>query len=155
MSFCLPPSVSPAFLGVNSSEQGILWETCILIERQHHSFRYSVAARLLEGLQVFQARAADADSKDPRPEGMSGKQAKRQAKAAAKQSIYVEGAEQIVRIAMPSNGFLKAHYMEDFEALVKSFKDNSQPFGQSKLVLPSRPCNKCGHKIWLKASQDP
>ena len=83
-----------------------------------YALRHSLAARLLEGLKAFQARAADADSKETKPEGVSGKQAKRQAKAAAKQSIYVEGAEQIVRIALPSKSFLKAHYMEDFEALV-------------------------------------
>ena len=80
--------------------------------------RYSFAAKLLEGLKIFQAKAADAESKDARPEGMSGKQAKRHAKAAVKQSIYVEGAEQIIRMAMPSTGFLKAHYMDDFESLV-------------------------------------
>lgn len=78
-----------------------------------------MAAKLLEGLKVFQARKADENSKEVRPEGLSGKQAKRQAKAAAKQSIYVEGAEQIVRIAMPATSFLKAHYMEEFEALVQ------------------------------------
>ena len=82
--------------------------------------RYSVAAKLLEGLKIFQAKAADADVKEAKPEGMSGKQAKRQAKAAARQSIYVEGAEQIVRISMPSKGFLKAHYIEEFDALVSA-----------------------------------
>lgn len=79
-----------------------------------------MASQLLQGLRLYQARAASPESKEPRPEGVSGKQAKKQAKAAARQSVYVEGAEEIVRVSMPSKSFLKAHYMEDFDALVRN-----------------------------------
>lgn len=85
--------------------------------------RFSFAAHVLEGLHMFKATAADAKDTGTAAstEGLSGKQVKKQARAAAKKAIFVEGAEQLIRVRIPKAYVMKAYYSEDFDSLVNGF----------------------------------
>ncbi len=67
-------------------------------------------------------KATAADPKDAAAaastEGLSGKQVKKQARAAARKAVFVEGAEQLMRVRVPSGHILKAYYVEELDALV-------------------------------------
>lgn len=69
---------------------------------------------------MFKATAAD--PKDAggaaSTEGLSGKQVKKQARALARKAIFVEGAEQIIRLRVPKEHIMKAYYSEELDALV-------------------------------------
>lgn len=81
--------------------------------------RFAVAGRLLAGLHVYKAQPAGKEKANGSPlPARSGKQERRLAKAAAKQQIHIEGAEQLARYRLPRSSVEGAHFYHELELLV-------------------------------------
>lgn len=86
--------------------------------------RLAVSAKLLKGLLIFKVLPLNEDKKDGKNESKppspqrSGKQERKLARQANRQRIHIEGAEDLVRVPLPSVSIEGAHYYHELEYLV-------------------------------------